>query len=194
MIRKAFRMSVDASQQDEYTRRHNPIWRELEDTLIAHGVHLYSIFSIRRRTFSPTPRVGSVGDVGDWRRIATWGGAARWWAAYRDIIPCMPKPSLAGSPRSLHIRLAPMVPIAKHKAPSVLDLPRFRSPKTLHPGAKSSSRLHKRVLNSKTLDQPTGVWRVDAVACYQYASLRGGLHVPTASIRRLGASGAGGNR
>ena len=44
MIRKAFRMSVHAGQEGEYGRRHNPIWRELEDVLVAHGVSTYSIF------------------------------------------------------------------------------------------------------------------------------------------------------
>jgi hypothetical protein len=31
MIRKAFRMSVHAGREEEYARRHAPIWRELED-------------------------------------------------------------------------------------------------------------------------------------------------------------------
>ena len=38
MIRKAFRMSVHKGQEEEYARRHNPIWQELADTLVAHGV------------------------------------------------------------------------------------------------------------------------------------------------------------
>ena len=44
MIRKAFRMSVHEDKNEEYARRHNPIWRELEDTLLAHGVRSYSIY------------------------------------------------------------------------------------------------------------------------------------------------------
>ena len=44
MIRKAFRMSVQPEHHDEYVRRHNPIWPELEATLRAHGVRSYSIF------------------------------------------------------------------------------------------------------------------------------------------------------
>ena len=35
MLRKAFRMSVDAGQEAEYERRHNPIWRELEETPVS---------------------------------------------------------------------------------------------------------------------------------------------------------------
>ena len=57
MIRKAFRMSVNADQHDEYARRHNPIWRELEETLVAHGVSAYSIFWIPRQAiYSHTSR------------------------------------------------------------------------------------------------------------------------------------------
>ena len=44
MIRKAFRMSVHPDRHEEYTRRHNPIWPELESTLLAHGVRSYSIY------------------------------------------------------------------------------------------------------------------------------------------------------
>jgi L-rhamnose mutarotase len=44
MIRKAFRMSVAPGHQAEYIRRHNPIWRDLEDVLLQHGVGSYSIF------------------------------------------------------------------------------------------------------------------------------------------------------
>ena len=44
MIRKAFRMAVHPGHHDEYARRHSPIWSELRDVLVEHGVHRYSIF------------------------------------------------------------------------------------------------------------------------------------------------------
>jgi L-rhamnose mutarotase len=44
MIRKAFRMAVNPDQYEEYERRHNPIWPELQEVLKAHGAHSYSIF------------------------------------------------------------------------------------------------------------------------------------------------------
>ena len=44
MIRKAFKMSVEPTQHEEYERRHNPIWPELQAVLTSHGVHNYSIF------------------------------------------------------------------------------------------------------------------------------------------------------
>jgi len=44
MPRIAFRMKVDPGLEDEYVRRHNPIWPELEAALKEHGVRTYSIF------------------------------------------------------------------------------------------------------------------------------------------------------
>ena len=44
MIRRAFRMSVNPGEESEYERRHRPIWPELEQTLLAHGVGTYSIY------------------------------------------------------------------------------------------------------------------------------------------------------
>ncbi len=44
VIRKAFRASILPGQQFEYQRRHSPIWQELADLLIGHGVRTYSIY------------------------------------------------------------------------------------------------------------------------------------------------------
>ena len=44
MIRKAFRMAVNPGELAEYERRHSPIWQELQDVLVQHGAHDYSIF------------------------------------------------------------------------------------------------------------------------------------------------------
>lgn len=43
-IRKAFVMSVNSGAEEEYEKRHNPIWAELEKTLKDHGASNYSIF------------------------------------------------------------------------------------------------------------------------------------------------------
>ena len=37
-IRKVFLMSVNAGAEEEYIKRHNPIWPELEQVLKDHGV------------------------------------------------------------------------------------------------------------------------------------------------------------
>src|SRR5512140_3672299 len=44
MVRKAFRMKVHAGAEQEYERRHRPIWKDLEETLLDHGVLTYSIY------------------------------------------------------------------------------------------------------------------------------------------------------
>ncbi|HSP91568.1 MAG TPA: L-rhamnose mutarotase, partial [Vicinamibacterales bacterium] len=44
MIRRAFRMRINPGAAEEYEYRHRPIWRELEDALIDHGVLTYSIY------------------------------------------------------------------------------------------------------------------------------------------------------
>ena len=43
-IRKAFIMSVNPGAEEEYEKRHNPVWPELEKVLKDHGVSNYSIF------------------------------------------------------------------------------------------------------------------------------------------------------
>lgn len=85
MIRKAFRMSVNASEHDEYVRRHNPIWRELEDTLIAHGVHVYSIF-LDAQT-NDLFAYAEVESEERWAAIAHTDVCRRWWRHMRDIMP-----------------------------------------------------------------------------------------------------------
>ena len=49
MIRKAFVMQVNPDAHEEYERRHNPIWPELEAVLKAHGAHHYAIYLDRER-------------------------------------------------------------------------------------------------------------------------------------------------
>lgn len=85
MIRKAFRMSVHAGAEQEYERRHNPIWRELEDVLVNHGVHTYSIF------LDPATRdlFGYVELESEerWRQVAGTEVCRRWWGHMRDLMP-----------------------------------------------------------------------------------------------------------
>ena len=44
MTRNAFVMSLNAGSEEEYQRRHTPIWPELEDVLKSHGARNSSIF------------------------------------------------------------------------------------------------------------------------------------------------------
>ena len=85
MIRKAFRMKVNAGAAEEYERRHRQIWRELEDVLLDHGVRTYSIF------LDPDSHdlFGYVELESDelWSRVATTDVCQRWWRYMRDVMP-----------------------------------------------------------------------------------------------------------
>lgn len=85
MIRKAFRMSVNAGAAKEYERRHNPIWKDLEEALLDHGVGTYSIF------LDPESHdlFGYVEVESDdlWARVAATDVGRRWWRHMRDLMP-----------------------------------------------------------------------------------------------------------
>jgi L-rhamnose mutarotase len=91
MIRKAFRMSVHAGHEAEYERRHNPIWRELEQTLLEHGVRSYSIFldSRTRDLFA----YAEIESEQRWQEIASTEVCRRWWAHMKDLMPVAPDDS-----------------------------------------------------------------------------------------------------
>src|SRR2546423_1904498 len=85
MIRKAFKMSVHPDQHAEYARRHNPIWRELEETLLAHGVRTYSIFL--DESTSELFAYAEVESEERWNAIAQTEVCQRWWKHMREIMP-----------------------------------------------------------------------------------------------------------
>jgi len=85
LIRKAFKMSVNPDQHAVYERRHNPIWRELEKTLLAHGVHTYSIF-LDEQTSELFACVEFESEE-QWKAIARTEVCQRWWKYMREIMP-----------------------------------------------------------------------------------------------------------
>lgn len=91
MIRKAFVMQVHPGQQEEYSRRHNPIWPELEATLKSHGVHNYSIF-LHPDTHQLFAYV-EIEDEAAWQSIAATDVCQRWWRYMRDLMPANPDSS-----------------------------------------------------------------------------------------------------
>ena len=88
MIRKAFRMSVHHGQEDEYARRHNPIWQELADMLAAHGVRTYSIF-LDQQTGDLFAYV-EVESEERWAAIAATDVCRRWWRYMSELMPSKP--------------------------------------------------------------------------------------------------------
>lgn len=85
MMRKAFVMSVNPGSEAEYTRRHNPIWPDLEMTLKAHGVHNYSIFLLEK-TLQLFAYV-EIEDERQWAAIAETPACQRWWRYMADLMP-----------------------------------------------------------------------------------------------------------
>ena len=85
MIRKAFVMSVNSGAEAEYERRHRPIWPELEQTLLAHGVHTYSIF-LHAETNQLFAYVEFASEA-EWTAIAQTEVCQRWWKHMRDLMP-----------------------------------------------------------------------------------------------------------
>jgi len=87
-MRIAFRMSVHPGREAEYERRHNPIWRELEETLLRHGVRAYSIF------IDPDTRdlfaYAEVADQAQWDAVAATDVCRRWWHSMRELMPSEP--------------------------------------------------------------------------------------------------------
>ena len=98
MLRKAFRMSVHPGREQEYERRHRPIWPELEETLLEHGVLTYSIF-LDEATNTLFGYV-EIESEERWAAIARTDVCRRWWSHMRELMPANPD----DSPVSLELR------------------------------------------------------------------------------------------
>ncbi|MBT5706537.1 L-rhamnose mutarotase [bacterium] len=85
MIRKAFVMSIHPDRHEEYERRHNPIWPELEAALKDHGVSNYSIF------LNPESHqlfgYAEIQSEEAWNAIATTAICQKWWASMKELMP-----------------------------------------------------------------------------------------------------------
>jgi L-rhamnose mutarotase len=84
-------MSVYAGRESEYANRHQPIWRELEDVLLQHGVRTYSIY------LDPSTRdlfaYVEVDSEERWAAVASTDVCRRWWRHMRDLMPANPDDS-----------------------------------------------------------------------------------------------------
>jgi len=88
MIRKAFVMSVHPGREQEYAKRHQPIWDELAAVLRAHGSHNYSIF-LDPKTLQLFGYV-EIEDEARWAAVARTEVCQRWWKFMGDIMPSNP--------------------------------------------------------------------------------------------------------
>ena len=84
MIRKGFLMTLKPGHQEEYERRHNPIWPELKMLLRQYGVHNYSVFLDRG-----TDRLFAYAELESeelWEQIAGTEICRRWWSHMKEIM------------------------------------------------------------------------------------------------------------
>ena len=84
MIRKFFIMQLKGGFEEEYQRRHNPIWKELEEVLRSHGVHNYSIalHPGTRQLFA----YAEIEDEFRWKAIAQTEVCRRWWDYMAELM------------------------------------------------------------------------------------------------------------
>ena len=85
MIRRAFRMSVNRGREHEYERRHNPIWPELEEALLLHGVRTYSIY-LDPETLDLFG-YAEIESEEQWQAVANTDVCRRWWRFMEDLMP-----------------------------------------------------------------------------------------------------------
>ena len=84
MKRKGYLMTLKPGVEDEYEKRHNPIWPELQQMLKDHGVSNYSIFLDRN-----TNRLFAYVEIESdelWSKIAETPVCKRWWAEMKELI------------------------------------------------------------------------------------------------------------
>jgi L-rhamnose mutarotase len=95
-IRKAFVMSVYPDSAQEYEKRHNPIWPELEKVLKDHGVSNYSIF-----LHPETHQLFGYAEIESeeqWASIASTDACQRWWKHMSNVMPSNPDHSPVNFP------------------------------------------------------------------------------------------------
>ncbi|MGB3126074.1 MAG: L-rhamnose mutarotase [Pseudomonas sp.] len=91
MQTRAFRMNLNPGQADEYRRRHDALWPELAEALLAAGVVDYRIF-----LDEPANALFAVLVHEDAHGLDDLPGTAlmqRWWQHMQDIMPSHPDAS-----------------------------------------------------------------------------------------------------
>ena len=103
MIRKAFLMTLKPGHQDEYEKRHNPIWPDLQEVLKKHGVSNYSIFLDRKADLLFA--YAEIESESLWQQIAQTEVCRRWWAHMKDLMLTNPddSPQAVSLPEVFHL-------------------------------------------------------------------------------------------
>ena len=98
MYRRAFIMTVHPGQQEEYERRHDEIWPELEDLFKAHGVRSHSIY-----LQEGTSQLFAYLEYESKEQMASLSArpeVQRWWKFMAEIMPA----NEDNSPESVPLR------------------------------------------------------------------------------------------
>ncbi len=88
MQRIAFTMKLHKGFEEEYRRRHDAIWPELQTLLHATGIREYSIF-----LDEPTGILFAILQIADRKQLDNLPAQAvmqRWWAYMQDIMESNP--------------------------------------------------------------------------------------------------------
>jgi L-rhamnose mutarotase len=88
MLRKAFLMFLNPGARDEYQRRHDALWPDLEAVLAGHGVRSYSIYHDPERSLLFA--YAEIESQERWDAIAATEPCRRWWAHMRDLMRTHP--------------------------------------------------------------------------------------------------------
>ena len=88
MNRKAFKMHLNQGQKEEYIKRHNEIWPELQHLLKDSGVSEYSIFlDEETNTLFAFQKVESDGGSQDLGKTEV---VKKWWDFMADVMKVNP--------------------------------------------------------------------------------------------------------
>ena len=139
MIRKAFVMQVNPDAHEEYQRRHNPIWPELEAVLKSHGAHNYAIYLDKARNLLfATVEIESEER---WNAVASTDVCQRWWKYMTDVMPANPD----NSPVSRELQevfYLPQLPNVPEMPPAQYFKFRFEKLNILHLPVSYISLIH----------------------------------------------------
>lgn len=94
MIRKAFLINAKPGMAEEYEKRHNPIWPELEKVLKVNGISNYSIF-LHEDTNALFGYM-EVEDEEKYQQIGEAIVAQRWWQYMTEVLVCEREDSKKG--------------------------------------------------------------------------------------------------
>lgn len=88
MVRKALTMNVYPEYIDEYIKRHNELWPEMKDVLLAHGCKSYSIY-VDRKTNILFAYL-EIEDEARWAKVADTEINRKWWDYMAPIMETNP--------------------------------------------------------------------------------------------------------